>query len=248
MKNIEEQSDFVRNYAHSLNQTRLGDGNTLPDILERIRQKTKPFFMHTHHPDIDYQSAKDIFKFTAQSLCSRQQQNFIIDNENSGVLQNLVAYFIQDQANCVFSIQKGIYLYGPVGVGKTFIFQIFQLFCQAILCPTYIIKPTRKIVQNVEKAKSFTGLEKYQDGIICFDDLGKEPKTLKIYHHEESIMSTVLSDRYEAFISRGLLTHTTSNLVPSELEAEYGTYISDRCRQLFNFVALGDEKSKSRRS
>lgn len=247
MKNTEEPNKALRDYAQRLNQTRLGEGNTLPDVLERIRQKT-PVFPLTDIPKmIDYTTAKEIFKYTAQRLCERHGRHFVIDEENRPVLQNLVAYFIGEQAHCSFSIHKGIYLYGPVGVGKTFIFQALRLFCQAIPLPAFTLVSTRQIVQELEKTKSFAGIEKYQGGTVCFDDLGDESATTKIYHQEESVMTAILTQRYEAYLSRGQLTHITTNLLPTELESRYGSRIADRCRQLFHFVPLGDDKSRSRR-
>ncbi len=247
MKNTDAHKDNLRAYSQLLNQPRLGDGQSPQDIIERIQQKTKPFAMYLNVPQLDYPTAKEIFRFTAESICKRHLKRFVIDEENRAVLQNLVAYFMQDQTNTTLSIQKGIYLYGPLGVGKTFIFQAFQLFCQAIPLPSFSIVPTQNIVHEIEKNKSFAILEKHKGGIVCFDDLGQEPKAVKIYHREESVMATVLSQRYETYISQGQLTHITSNLLPSELESCYGSRIADRCRQLFNFVPLGNDKSKSRR-
>lgn len=248
MTNTDDPNEARRAYARRVNQTRLGEGDSLQDVLERIRQKTPAFSSPIHTQMIDYTTAKEIFKYTAERLCERQGKVFVIDDENRWVLQNLVAYFIGDQAHCAFSLQKGVYLYGPVGVGKTFIFQAFRLFCQAVHYPSFTIIPTRQIVREVEKAKSFAGLEKYGGGVICFDDVGEEPATTKIYHKEESVMGAILAQRYELCLAQGQLTHATSNLLPNELEAQYGSRIADRCRQLFNFVPLGDDRSRSRRN
>jgi chromosomal replication initiation ATPase DnaA len=239
--------DALRAYAARLQDAPLGKGDSLQDALERIRQKTSPFSAQNHAQTIDYASAKQLFHFTAQRLCERQGKRFVIDDENRWVLQNLVAYLIGDQTNCAFSLHKGIYLYGPVGVGKTFVFQTLRVFCQAVPLPTFTVVPTRQIVQEVEKAKSFTETEKYHGGMVCFDDLGDEPLPTKIYQREENVMALILSQRYEAYLSKGQLTHVTSNLLPSELESHYGSRIADRCRQLFNFVPLGNKGSVSRR-
>ncbi len=247
MKNTDERNEALRLYAQRVNQTRIGEGDTLQDVLERIRQKTPVFSPPNVLQMVDYTTAKELFKYTAERLCERHGQRFVIDDENRWILQNLVAYFIGNQAHCAFSLHKGIYLYGPVGVGKTFLFQAFRLFCQAVPLPVFNITPTRQIVLEVEKAKSFAGIEKYQGGIVCFDDLGEEPKTTKIYHTEEAVMGAILAQRYEAYLAQGQLTHVTSNLLPSELETHYGSRIADRCRQLFNFVPLGDDRSRSRR-
>ncbi|MFN8348774.1 MAG: hypothetical protein U0X91_27490 [Spirosomataceae bacterium] len=247
MTNIDDPNEARRAYALRVNQTLLGHGDTLQDVLERIRQQTPPFAAQNNRPLIDFATAKEIFRFTAERLCERQGKHFVIDEENRWVLQNLVAYFIGDPTHCAFSLQKGIYLYGPVGVGKTFIFQAFRLFCQAVHQPSFTITPTRQIVREVEKAKSLAGVEKYGGGVVCFDDVGEEPGTTKLYRQEESVMGMVLAQRYENYLAQGLLTHATSNLLPCELEAQYGSRIADRCRQLFNFVPLGDDRSRSRR-
>lgn len=247
MKNTDGRNEALRQYAQRVNQTRIGEGETLQDVLERIRQKTPIFDRVNALQTMDYVTAKEIFKYTAERLCERHGQHFVIDEENRWVLQNLVAYFIGDSAHCALSLHKGIYLYGPVGVGKTFIFQALRLFCQAVPLPTFTIVPTHQIVQESEKAKSFAEMEKYRGGMVCFDDLGEERKPTKIYHREENILGSILAQRYETYLTQGQLTHVTTNLLPSELETHYGSRIADRCRQLFNFVPLGDDRSRSRR-
>ena len=248
MKSTDSQpNDALRAYAQRLNQPVLGEGTALKNILERIRQKTPSFHSQMTPLSIDYSSAKEIFKFTAERLCERQGKHFVIDDENRWVLQNLVAYLIGDEANCAFSLHKGIYLYGPVGVGKTLVFQAMKLFCQAVPLPTFTVVSTRQIVEELEKAKSFQGMERYQSGVVCFDDLGEEPTSTKIYQREEIVMAAILAQRYEAYLAKGQQTHITSNLLPSEIESHYGSRIADRCRQLFNFVPMGNKESQSRR-
>jgi hypothetical protein len=122
-----------------------------------------------------------------------------------------------------------------------------QLIFKSLAVNEFGLMATRRIVQQVEEAKSFLLLSKYSTDGFCFDDVGEEPKTTKIYGQEESVMGSVFTSRYMNYVHRGQLTHATSNLLPNELEDFYGSRVADRCRQLFNFVPLGNDKSVSRR-
>jgi hypothetical protein len=248
MTNTEEHNAARRAYAERLNQIPLGKGDSLADAVERINQQIKPFQRVLLPQMIDYSTAKEMFRYTAEKHCLRQGNAFLIDDENRVVLQNLIAYFFGFDDHTYLNPHKGIFLYGPVGSGKTFFFQVLQLVFKALSINGYILMPTRRIVQQVEEAKSFLLLNKYSSDSFCFDDLGDEPKLTKIYGQEESIMGHVLTNCYMSYVNRGQLIHATSNLLPQELENHYGSRVADRCRQLFNFVPFGDEKSKSRRT
>jgi len=60
-------------------------------------------------------------------------------------------------------------------------------------------------------------------------------------------MAEILLARYDLFTTKGMLTHVTTNLSASELEAIYGNRIRSRMREMFNLVAF-DKKAKDKRS
>ncbi|MGE4587257.1 MAG: hypothetical protein AB7D05_07945 [Mangrovibacterium sp.] len=82
--------------------------------------------------------------------------------------------------------------------------------------------------------------------VYCFDDLGvKQP--LKYFGNDCQVMAEIILSRYELFVSKGMLTHVTTNLSASELEARYGTRVRSRLREMYNMVAF-DKDSGDKRS
>lgn len=53
-----------------------------------------------------------------------------------------------------------------------------------------------------------------------------------------NIIGQILVSRYVAFIQNKLITHITTNLSPSEIEALYGNRVFSRMRAIFNLIAF----------
>ena len=70
---------------------------------------------------------------------------------------------------------------------------------------------------------------------------------MKYYGNDANIMAEILLSRYDLFIRQGMLTHATTNLSASELEAIYGNRLRSRMREMFNLIAY-DKDSKDKRS
>ena len=60
------------------------------------------------------------------------------------------------------------------------------------------------------------------------------------------VMAEILLSRYDLFVSKGMLTHATTNLSASELEERYGNRVRSRMREMFNLVAV-DKNSGDKR-
>ena len=241
-------SDFTRAYAQRINQPRLGEGNAFADIMHRLQKRTGPVVQAQPCP-LTYEEAKFMFWQTSQALAGRQSRPFVVDDDNRAVIRNLIGYLVGDTAHTELNLSQGLYLYGPNGTGKTLLLAIYRLLCEVIPLSRqqFRIVPAKQIALEVEQAKNSTALRPYLTGPICFDDLGEEPRTVRLYSNTVAIMETILSERTRQYVETGLITHATSNLLPEDLEAHYGTRIADRCRQLFNFVQVGTEDTPSRR-
>ena len=70
---------------------------------------------------------------------------------------------------------------------------------------------------------------------------------LKYYRNDCNVMAEILLSRYDLFISRHMITHITTNLNSTEIEAIYGTCIISRLREQFNLIAF-DSNAKDRQS
>lgn len=165
--------------------------------------------------------------------------------EDHPIIFKLLVYFIADKPLAQeqgIDLDKGILLTGPIGCGKTSLMNLMR----------FIPQPERNHVMKTSRDVSF---EFIQEGyevvwrysrmsftnnhprIYCFDDLGAE-QSLKYYGNECNVMAEILLSRYDLFISNDMITHATTNLSASEIEAVYGSRVRSRLREMFNLVSF----------
>ena len=176
-------------------------------------------------------------------------EKFRIEESDHPLIFKLLVYAIGDQENAAdmkINLKKGILLSGPVGCGKTCIMKLIQLFQPQE--KRFILKSCRDIsfkffkegYETIQKfsSQSYTiiSLER-QPVIYCFDDLGSE-QGLKHYGNNCNALAEILLSRYDQYISRGMITHITTNLSSAEIEQHYGNRVRSRMREMFNIVAF----------
>lgn len=235
-------------YVQRMNQTRVGKQLSFADVLERVHSRVALPVPPPVYP-FSYMEVEQLFMTIAGDLCRQYNKPFVVDEHNAYALRNIIGYVAGDTAQTVLCLNRGLYLYGPTGVGKTMMMKMIRMLTE--ITPVHSNKlriiPTAQLTDEVEQAKSSTALRPYFTGNICLDDLGEEPRSIPLYGQAYHVIHSLLAERDRRFVDSGLITHATSNLLPEELEARYGSRIADRCRQLFNFVQLGTDDTPSRR-
>lgn len=177
-------------------------------------------------------------------------REFVVDENNKFVIQDLIKYFIGDETGN-YNPSKGLLLFGKVGLGKTYLLSVMQTFVKAanIEHRKFGIKVCADIVDEVEdtskNAPGINALNKYFSGKdMCFDDLGQEIAVLQRYGNTFSVMERILVKRYSNFVNGKCITHLTTNLTPEEIETVYGSRLADRCNEMFNFVFMDGESRR----
>ncbi|KOH44888.1 P-loop NTPase family protein [Sunxiuqinia dokdonensis] len=183
--------------------------------------------------------------------------HFRIYPEDHVLIYKLLVYAINDQESCTksgLSLRKGILLIGPVGAGKSQLMSLVNYFFPPE--KQYRIKAAREISFELEK-DGYSVFNRYSKGSVrnlngriipqvwCFDDLGVD-NIQKYFGTQCNVMAEILLNRYDQFVSRGVLTHATTNLSAPELEERYGNRIRSRMREMFNLVAF-DKDAKDKR-
>jgi predicted ATPase len=179
---------------------------------------------------------------------------FEISQNDIPLLRKVLSYFFKDLETATalgIHLNKGILLSGPIGCGKTSLMFLVRHFMPQ---PNqYIVKSCRDISFEFIK-EGYTTIQKYSHSSFknhepityCFDDLGTE-NNLKFYGNECNIMAEILLSRYDLFVSRKLITHLTTNLSASEIEASYGNRLRSRLREQFNLIAFNSETKDKRK-
>jgi hypothetical protein len=189
---------------------------------------------------LPYEEARTVVNVIYQRELLARNRYPIWDEDTELLLEKITRYFIGDPGDPTrpdvdwIPLTKCVFLYGAVGVGKTFLFRVMRTLTQAVPINemAFQIVSAKKIILAVHNAKSMAPIGKLHFGGLLIDDLGEENQQSLIYGEAQDPMDHLLSDRYESHIETGLPTHFTSNKLPSQLEAIYGTRNYDRLLEM----------------
>lgn len=168
-------------------------------------------------------------------------KDYIVRKANAAKITDILRYFTGNEG---LDLDKGIYLYGEFGCGKT----VLMASIRKLLATYFPFNPNGFLSVSLEKIiehyKSEGNVLKFGYSIndnpinICIDEFGKKMDE-KIYGTSaDTVIHTLFMIRYELF-QRGKLTHVTSNFAPDKLDIE--PIIKDRMAEMFNFIKIGGE-------
>lgn len=187
-----------------------------------------------------------------KDCCSMVCPSFAIDETNKRLMNDIFCYV--EKRSGRFDPNKGIWLWGSIGTGKSTIIQIIKTYdtlSSGLSVGGYPVGGFRIESSSTVAAKySMKGSETlnaytHNNGApstIAFDELGREPMPTKYFGTELNVMQYVFQCRYE--FRNEVLTHVTTNLTTAEVQKNYGSYIADRINEMFNVIEL---KGSSRR-
>lgn len=183
--------------------------------------------------------------------------HFLLYSEDTEVLAKLYAYISGDVKMCSkfsLDLNKGIFLVGGVGVGKT----VFMMILRQLLPlkDRYALKPCQQIaLEYIDQGTNVLMRygRNYVDNVdintvnraYCFDDLGAEEAT-KHYGNDANVMAQIIQMRYNLFQNRKVLTHFTSNLISDQIDVHYGTRVRSRLREMCNWIEFSETSNDKR--
>lgn len=149
-----------------------------------------------------------------------------------------------------FSLQKGIWLWGNPGVGKTLMMEMFSInkrqSFRVVQCPKIVFGYVKYGDEHVTHychvdAEAPGASNFFQDKIgYCYNDLGTENTQAKYFGNTINVMEQIFLNTYEnrvPFFHR----HVTTNLTFDQVKDLYGVRVTDRIKQCFNvFEIKGD--------
>lgn len=181
-------------------------------------------------------------------------RDFQITNDLKPVMGLMLLYFTSsDRFESEFkrlqgnegSLQKGLFLMGGVGTGKTILFKIFREYAMNVIKANGFREHKAADVIKDVKENGTTAIRRYvicpsyQKPFVCyFDDLAASTDEINDYGTKVNVMEQVFTDRYIQFQRNGVITHASSNMFPKQLEKVYDVRIIDRFKEMFNFIEL----------
>lgn len=169
---------------------------------------------------------------------------YIVDDYNKNIINQMYLYIL-GSPKCEWDLNKGLFLGGKVGCGKTLLMQVFTSILQDI--SGYVIEmiPSRMLGQLLLTY----GIEHYVKRPLFIDELGRE--NLQENHYGRIIrpFEEIISYSYEY----GTRKFFTSNFTPERLgqgydengnKIGYGQYILDRIIETCNIAVLPGESRR----
>lgn len=177
----------------------------------------------------------------------RQGKEFKVTPEYFKVYRQLCLYFCDDE-RFEGDLNKGLWLYGCVGDGKTSVMKAFALNQKL----SYRVVSVPDIAEEYQENGS-VALKQYCENLkrprnpfgqtelsLCLDDVGTETVN-KHYGDPLNVVERIILKRYSA----GLITHFTTNLNTAAIKEMYGDRAASRLRELVNIIQLPETDLRS---
>lgn len=200
----------------------------------------------------DYSRIYDAADFA--SFCNEYAasygERFVIDNDNRKAIADISRWALGDRDFCCRA-NRGIYLAGNTGTGKSWLMDILQAYCKsrriAVMLPgrdealpLYIhIYLATDICDQYAKTGSIDNVKKLP--ILCVQDLGSEPTEKAYMGNRLDVMRHLIEYRGEF---KDKITLFTSNLPMNKVAERYGDRVASRIADMCTYVIL---KGRDRR-
>lgn len=212
------------------------------DFLKSITPPSPEYFICTEEHIMKMKRIREV-------LCP----DYDNDPEAEKIFFNGVKYFTQDPTG-EWNLNKGIFLYGVFGVGKTLFFKVFRHYLNAhgrginsITADELVAEFSLNGFAAIMKYSAVRELDNFKPCELLLDDLGQGANNVKHYGSYTDVMVEILQRRYRVFTDAYKRTYISTNLQPSEIKDLYGEYISSRMKEMFNIVLFpGTDKRKSK--
>lgn len=180
-----------------------------------------------------------------------------------GVVMALACYFsgseqfekldtkLYNSMGIPFSLNKGIWIWGNPGVGKTLMMEMFnrnkRLCYEVIQCPKICyeyVKYGDAVFEGLIKQRQVVApdasnfLQKLKG--ICYNDLGTEPLKSNYYANPLNVMEFIMLQSYENKVPYWQ-RHVTTNLTFDQVKESYGIRVLDRIKECFNIIEIKGE-------
>lgn len=150
----------------------------------------------------------------------------VYTSEQAEVVRNLVRYFINDPA-CPWPLDKGIYLYGGVGSGKSELMFLFSAFT-AGSSKEFAFTRFPAEVERAKKDDEYDIVQELSCLPRCIDEVGYTDPIVVRFGNRTNVFEATLHNRAYKFTRSRQPTHLTSNLTPTDLATQIDSRIADR--------------------
>jgi hypothetical protein len=168
----------------------------------------------------------DLFKHGNRlvRIAKSLEPNLVLNGKFEDTFYLFLEYFTG-----MYDANKGIWISGPVGSGKTLLFRIFHIYTSEILRINSFLHLSYKEMTDLITAKGNSEMNTYQNSPVLIDDLGAGLIDVNMFGNPVNMIDVMIDYRYRAFTDNRCLTHISTNLYPSEFRSltDQRTYSRD---------------------
>jgi DNA replication protein DnaC len=277
----ESQEDFIRRHTGGVKQIPYDqlpeEGKRAMDRLRKTHQDADRFDLDSNMADIDNQNRGRVLRGIAYPIVVDQLQALFYrsyeaelakqgkfnlqDKGEKLIIECLCAYFlwmaVEKNEFMPYGLdpQKGLYIGGAVGRGKSFMMATFSRVLEVIEArlrnagknitkQTFKCTTAKSIADEFRKDKKPEVMNKHFGGIVCLDDLYYDTE-VSDFGMKKDISEAIIFERHIRYQKAGQKTHATGNAHHSEWEVKFGERPASRMHEMFNIVYLpGGDKRK----
>ena len=148
------------------------------------------------------------------------------------------------------SMKPGLFMYGSPGCGKTTLARAISQLINTIYHSDISFErkgvsfiPASALTEAAKGEKQELLADLKNTELLCIDDVGTEPASLKVWGNEVSPLVDLLYHRYD----RQLFTIITSNLEGDEdIAKRYGVRVADRFIEMFDLIGFDNSSYRPR--
>lgn len=198
------------------------------------------------HRPLKYEQFEAMMKASAEMVMRQRgtYTDYVLDEVNRDIMTQLYYYFIGNQDKCRWNVDKGIFLYGRIGCGKTLLITSYLKVVNmmlGIIATTIHAKEIYPTIQN-------NGFKMLIQCPLFIDELGRESLEINEFGNKIRPIQDLFAMRYES----GARTFCTSNFSSAALEGKneggvqkgYGKYVRTRMEEMMNIVEMPGENRR----
>lgn len=182
-------------------------------------------------------------------MCNSFKNNTGLDLNNQNYIYNQIYYYLTQNRLGAFNFEKGLFLTGDIGTGKTTILNIIQSTLILLYREESFRINNYSVTNRLVSARRLTDLFAQGDystlesisnsQILFIDEIGRE-EIANNYGYKKNVISDLIADRYQNKYKH-IYTFFSTNLDQTQFVERYGIYTFDRLKEMCNFYKMGGQ-------
>jgi len=228
----EKGKNYLLSHRHD-KPKQLPSFDQLLEKAEKLLSKDEKNDLHPY--PIDFDAARELFWHIYKRKVGDRP---VLDGNLKDQIRSLILYFI-GHPDSLLPHNKGIYLFGDVGVGKTGLLESLSVFTQTLSYKYFQIANVRDISFRIQRKKDTSLMDSFMTGNWCFDDLFADQEESKIYGNATDVSKVLIEQFYIHGWRQGKKIHVTSNIEPEEVQKQISDpRFVDRVREMMTPIEL----------